>query len=140
MRIDNLTQMQVRSLMAALPKAAPGFPAVENDAARAAQQPPVNAAGNAATNPSVQMLVALAAADPQMERRRRIAKDAERGVAALEQLHKELLAGTAPVERLREIVEWSETFEASDDPVLAQILSDIDLRVRVELAKMDIQA
>lgn len=140
MRIENLTQMQVRSLMAALPKAAPGFPVAEEETARTAPQPPVNTAGNAATNPSVQMLVALAAADPQVERRRRIAKDAERGVAALERLHQELLAGTAPVERLREIVEWSESFEASDDPVLAQILSDIDLRVRVELAKMDIEA
>ncbi|WP_414705372.1 flagellar assembly protein FliX [Pseudomonas sp.] len=44
------------------------------------------------------------------------------------------------MERLREIAEWSQTFETPDDPVLAQILSEIDLRVRVELAKLDIEA
>ncbi|MGK6356687.1 flagellar assembly protein FliX [Sphingomonas sp. DT-207] len=139
MRIDSLSPMMARSLMAALPKAAPGFPLAEGDAAPVAPQPPVNGPGGVAP-PSVQMLVALAAADPQMERRRRIAKDAERGVDALDRLHKELLAGTAPVERLREIAEWSQTFETPDDPVLAQILSEIDLRVRVELAKLDIEA
>ena len=138
-RIDSLTPMMARSLMAALPKATPGFPLAEGDAARAAAQPHVN--GSAGAPPlSAQMLVALAAADPQMERRRRLAKDAERGVEALDRLHKELLAGPAPVERLREIAEWSQTFEVPDDPVLAQILSDIDLRVRVELAKLDIEA
>ncbi len=138
MRIDNLTPLMARSLLAALPKAAPGFPvAGEETVAR-----PVPMQG-AATNqpvPSVAMLVTLAAADPAIERRRKQAIDAERGVDALDKLRKELATGTPSVERLREIVEWSENFEASDDPVLAGILSDIELRVRVELAKLDIQA
>jgi hypothetical protein len=137
-RIDSLTPMMARSLMAALPKAAPGFPIAEEDAARVAQQLPVNGSAGV-PQPSVQMLVALAALDPQMERRRRMAQDAERGIDALERLHQELLAGTAPVERLREVAEWSQSFEMPDDPVLAQILSDIDLRVRVELAKLDVE-
>lgn len=131
--------MLVRSLLAALPKAEPGFPLATEDAARVGAQPQVNGAAGMVP-PSVEMLVALAAADPQVERRRRMAKDAERGVDALEQLHKELLAGVVPVERLQEVAEWSQSFEMPDDPVLAQILSDIDLRVRVELAKLDIQA
>ena len=38
------------------------------------------------------------------------------------------------------IVEWSEIFERTDDPALAAILSDIELRVRVELAKLDLKA
>ncbi|KRC79060.1 flagellar assembly protein FliX [Sphingomonas sp. Root241] len=138
MRIDNLTPLMARSLLAALPKAAPGFPI-------AGDEPTVRAAPmqGAATNqpvPSVAMLVTLAAADPAIERRRKQAVDAERGVDALDKLHKELATGTPSVERLREVVEWSENFEASDDPVLAGILSDIELRVRVELAKLDIQA
>ena len=140
MRIDNLTPLMARSLLAALPKAAPGFPIAEEEAA--ARQMPVPMQG-AATNqpvPSVAMLVTLAAADPAIERRRKQAIDAERGIAALDKLHKELATGTPSVERLREIVEWSENFEASDDPVLQSILSEIELRVRVELAKLDVQA
>ena len=137
-RIESLSPVMLRSLLAALPKAAPGFPVAE-EAARAVPHPGINAPGTAPV-PSVQMLVALAAADPAIERRRKEAKQAERGVDALERLHKELVAGAPAPERLREIAEWSQNFEAPDNPVLASILSDIDLRVRVELAKLDIQA
>jgi hypothetical protein len=138
-RIDNLTPLMARSLLAALPKAAPGFPIAEEEVA--ARSVPMQGTANAhQTNPSVAMLVTLAAADPAIERRRKQAQDAERGVNALDKLHKELAAGTPSVERLQEIVEWSENFEASDNPVLAGILSDIELRVRVELAKVDVSA
>ena len=138
MRIDSLTPLMARSLLAALPKAAPGFPVAEEETA--ARPVPMQGPGTNQPVPSVAMLVTLAAADPAIERRRKQAKDAERGIDALERLHKELTAGTPSVERLREIVEWSENFEASDDPVLQSILSDIELRVRVELAKIDVQA
>ena len=138
MRIDNLTPLMARSLLAALPKAAPGFAVAEEGAA--VRQMPMQGAGTNQPVPSVAMLVMLAATDPAIERRRKQAVDAERGLDALDRLHKELATGTPSVERLREIVEWSENFEASDNPVLAGILSDIDLRVRVELAKVDVQA
>ena len=140
MRIDNLTPLMARSLLAALPKVAPSFPVAEE--AVAARQMPVPVQGSATNQPvpSVAMLVTLAAADPAIERRRKMAISAERGVDALERLQKELAAGTPSIERLQEIVEWSENIEASDDPVLAGILSDIELRVRVELAKVDVQA
>ena len=140
MRIDSLTPLMARSLLAALPKAAPGFPVAEDEAAARQMPVPMQGAGTNQPVPSVAMLVTLAAADPAIERRRKQAKDAERGVDALERLHKELATGTPSVERLREIVEWSENFEASDDPVLQSILSEIELRVRVELAKIDVQA
>ena len=138
MRIDNLTPLMARSLLAALPKAAPGFPVAGEEIAP--RPMPIQGAGTNQPVPSVAMLVTLAAADPSIERRRKQAIDAERGIDMLDKLHKELATGTPSVERLREIVEWSENFEASDDPVLAGILSDIELRVRVELAKLDIQA
>ena len=138
MRIDSLTPLMARSLMAALPKTASSFPVAEEEAA--ARPVPMQGAGATAPTPSVAMLVTLAAADPMIERRRKLAKDAERGIDALDKLHKEVAAGTPSVERLQEIVEWSASFEAAEDPVLAQILADIDLRVRVELAKLDIQA
>jgi hypothetical protein len=93
-----------------------------------------------ALNPSVAMLVTLAAADPAIERRRKQAVDAQRGVDMLDGLHRDLVAGIVAPERLQQIVEWSESFQHSDDPVLASILSDIEVRVRVELAKLDLQA
>lgn len=140
MRIDSLTPLMARSLLAALPKAAPGFPIAEEEAAARQMPAPMQGAGTNQPVPSVAMLVTLAAADPAIERRRKQAKDAERGLDALDKLHKELAAGTPSVERLQEIVEWSENFEASDDPVLQSLLSEIELRVRVELAKVDVQA
>ncbi|MEN2709569.1 flagellar assembly protein FliX [Sphingomonas sp. NPDC092331] len=142
MRIENLQAPLLHSLMAALPKAAPGFSVGEGEATAApAPLPPGAGAGTTqALNPSVAMLVTLAAADPTIERRRKQAVDAQRGIDMLDQLHRELVAGVVSPARLQAIVEWSETFERTDDPALAAILSDIELRVRVELAKLDLKA
>ncbi len=142
MRIENLQAPLLHSLMAALPKAAPGFSVGEGEAPAApAPLPPGAGAGTTqALNPSVAMLVTLAAADPMIERRRKQAVDAQRGIDMLDQLHRELVAGVVSPARLQAIVEWSETFERTDDPALAAILSDIELRVRVELAKLDLKA
>ncbi len=142
MRIENLQAPLLHSLMAALPKAAPGFSVGEGEATAApAHLPPGAGAGTTqALNPSVAMLVTLAAADPTIERRRKQAVDAQRGIDMLDQLHRELVAGVVSPARLQAIVEWSETFERTDDPALAAILSDIELRVRVELAKLDLKA
>lgn len=140
MRIENLQAPLLHSLMAALPKVASGFSVREGEAPAAPA--PVHPGANAAQalNPSVAMLVTLAAADPAIERRRKQAVDAQRGIDMLDQLHRELVAGVVSPARLTAIVEWSETFERTDDPALAAILSDIELRVRVELAKLDLKA
>jgi hypothetical protein len=83
------------------------------------------------------MLVALSAEAPA-ERRRRAIIQAERGLDALERLREELAAGIPSPERLRELAAWSSGFEMPDDPELAELARDIELRVRVELAKHDI--
>jgi hypothetical protein len=137
-RIDSLSPTMARSLLAALPKVVPGF-RMADEAPHVRQMPQMGGPG-AVPAPSVQMLVTLAAADPGIERRRKLAGEAGRGLDALDRLHRELATGVAALERLREIAEWSQGFETPEDPVLASILSDIDLRVRVELAKHDIQA
>jgi hypothetical protein len=139
-RIENLQAPLLRSLMAALPKVASGFSVAEGEgpAARAPLPQGTNAAQP--LNPSVAMLVTLAAADPAIERRRKQSVDAQRGIDQLDSLHRELVAGVVSPARLEAIVEWSESFETSDDPTLASILADIDVRVRVELAKLDMQA
>lgn len=140
MRIENLQAPLLHSLMAALPKVASGFSVGEGDAPAARAPLPQGTNAAQTLNPSVAMLVTLAAADPAIERRRKQAIDAQRGIDMLDQLHRELVAGVVSPVRLQAIVEWSETFERSDDPALAAILSDIELRVRVELAKLDLRA
>ena len=137
MRIDALTVPVTRTLLlGALPKVAAQFAAQELHP-HAVQAP--TPAPTAPAMPSVEMLVTLAMNEAPIERRRRIARDASRGLDMLERLHQELLVGVAAPTRLREIVEWAQTTEQPEDPVLAQIFHDIDVRVRVELAKHDIE-
>ncbi|WP_010545182.1 flagellar assembly protein FliX [Sphingomonas elodea] len=137
MRIDSLTPMMARNLLAALPKSVSGY------ASPAGEQPapptPPLAVPGAVPATSVQALVAIAVNNPVAERRRKQARDAERGIDALDRLHKELVAGTPNVARLREIAAWSQTISTPEEPTLAELMRDIDLRVRVELAKLDIQ-
>lgn len=88
---------------------------------------------------SVQMLVTLAAAarPPELERRRRLAKEAERGLDALEMLQAALVVGVSAVEPTRELRNWSEGRTRPDDPELAEVMDEIDLRIQVELAKRE---
>lgn len=137
MRIDSLSPMMARNLLAALPKSVPSLASRLEDQASAA--PHVLPAPGATPATSVQMLVAIAANNPVAERRRKQARDAERGIDALDRLHKELVAGAPNVARLREIVEWSQTVPTPAEPELAALMREIDVRVQVELAKLDIQ-
>lgn len=88
---------------------------------------------------SVQMLVHLAAADPSVERRRKMAENAGRGLALLEQLDTETRVRPAAVEPLDALRDWLESFEAADDPQLAALMQEIELRVKVELAKHELR-
>lgn len=88
---------------------------------------------------SLQMLVTLAAFDPEKERRRKQAEPGRRGLDQLEALHAELVTGQATPERLEQLADWVRQVETPADPDLAGIMSEIELRVRVELAKLDIE-
>ncbi|MBR0550945.1 flagellar assembly protein FliX [Stakelama marina] len=88
---------------------------------------------------SLQMLVTLAAIDPEKERRRQMAENGKRGLDQLEALHAELVAGQLTPQRLEQLADWVRQAETPADPVLAGIMSEIELRVRVELAKLDIE-
>jgi hypothetical protein len=89
---------------------------------------------------SVEMLVTLATAEPAIERRRRAAVEADRGLRALERLDMALAAGLPAAEPLQEVAAWSATKHAPQDAALAAIYSEIEMRVRIELAKHDITA
>jgi len=140
MRIAALPPAMQQGLLAALAKAGDEFAVASAGAdtqATAILPPAVPPATQPAT--SVQMLVALAAAEPLPERRRKMAAPVDRGLSLLERLQAELLVGGPDPERLRELVEWSESFEAPGDPQLASLAREIEVRVRVEIAKHDLR-
>jgi hypothetical protein len=101
--------------------------------------PAAVAQGAAPVSPvqSVEMLVALAAVDPERERRRRMAQQAEEGLDQLEQLHQDLAAGEPNSERLAALKAWAKSIGEPDDSALADLVRDIELRVLVELAKLE---
>ena len=85
---------------------------------------------------TVEMLVALAV-EEERERRRKLAAAADKGLLALEALHEELLTGDPGAERLRDLLSWADGLAPTQEPVLAELLSAIELRARVELAKWE---
>lgn len=85
------------------------------------------------------LLVAQELPDPLAGRRRAV----HRGNALLdrlEELRLGLLAGILSRERLDELTRLAGTVrETVDDPRLGEVLDEIDLRVAVELAKLDLR-
>lgn len=134
LRITGLAAPLQTLLLSALPKAA-AFSVTEPPAAMASPAAPIG------QPVSVEMLVALAASESPVDRRRRGAAQADRAITALERFNAELLAGVPAVERLRDVADWlqSEQHE-QDDAALASLFNDIELRMRVELAKYDVSA
>lgn len=110
-----------------------GLLAVADDPATA--RPPTTATPPAT---SVQMLVALAATETDRDRRRRVAHATEQGLAALEALYQATVAAPLPLERLAALRDWAQAYAAPDEPRLQALARDVELRVRVELAKHDI--
>ncbi len=146
MRIDTLPALLRAALQAnlALPVAGARTDArrfdvgATGDGAAEAGGRPVASIAQPAT--SVQMLVALAAIDPAVERRRKQAVEAERGLTLLDRLDREVAAGAPPAEALEALADWTRGFTLPDDPQLAEIARAVDLRVRVELARHDLIA
>ena len=127
------------ALLAGFARKSPTFSLGEEPDAPGASVPQQPAVQPGQPLASVQMLVTLAAYDPDRERRRQMAEHGSNGLDELEALEVELLAGAPSPERLEQLAEWVATAERPDDPVLADIFAQIELRVRVELAKFDIE-
>lgn len=88
---------------------------------------------------NVQMLVTLAAIDPDRDRRRQQAERGHEGLDRLAALNAELIVGQPTPERLKQLADWVRQADAPEDPILAEIMAEIELRVRVELAKFDME-
>jgi len=131
LRVEGVS-LPVQALLAALPRATAGFRAT--DAAPAATELPAPPRPLQAAT-SVQMLVALAATEPPRERRRRVVAAVDHGLGLLERLHAATATGAVPPTMLAEMADWAERFVIPDDPEAAEIARDVELRVRVELAR-----
>ncbi len=141
MRIDVTLPILRQTLLDALGdlvRRPDGFRPSVDPAAPVAPVPP--AAALPMPSSSVAMLVAMAAVDPGPERRRRMAAATERGLGLLERIRDEMATGEASPAAVVELREWADGFAVPDDPVLAPIARDIELRVRVELARYDMRA
>ncbi len=137
MQIAGLPPAMLQALLsAASPKIDRAFTAVEGEVV---QTPPATMPPAPQSATSVQMLVAMAALEAAADRRRKIAEDTDRGLSMLERLHAELAAGMVAPERLQELADWSQNFEMPDDPQLAGLARDIEVRVRVEIAKHEVR-
>jgi len=108
-------------------------------AALGGDQPAAPAAAPPAVSAVDVLLSAQEVPDALAQRRRAL----QRGNALLdrlEDLRLALLAGVLPRERLDELARLAKSArETVDDPKLSAILDDIDLRVAVELAKLDVR-
>ncbi|HEY0043600.1 MAG TPA: flagellar assembly protein FliX [Allosphingosinicella sp.] len=80
---------------------------------------------------SVGMLVAIAEADDESERRRRAVEQASAGLDALEALE------TGAEGRYEKVAEWAQGLKGPAHPELAPLVRDIELRALVELAKAE---
>ncbi len=131
MRVEGVS-LPVQALLGALSRVSGAFRATDA-VAPAIDLPPPPRPLQAAT--SVQMLVALAATEPPRERRGRAVVAVDRGVSLLERLHAATLAGPVPSALLADLAEWADHFVPPDDPQAAAIARDVEVRVRVELAR-----
>lgn len=137
--ISPLSFLLQQQLLTALPKAEAAFrmmPTAPEQPAPAATPHPQSAVVPAT---SVQMLVQLAAADSSVERRRKMAENAGRGLALLDRLDVEKQVRPAAIAPLDALCDWLETLEMPEDPQLAAVMQEIELRVKVELAKHELR-
>lgn len=96
--------------------------------------PRAAAAGGVAT---VNPLMALQEVDDSLTGKRQAQQRAESILDRLEELRMGLLMGSFPREKLADLVRMVQSRRATvNDPRLAEILDDIDLRAQVEIAKL----
>jgi hypothetical protein len=105
--------------------------ALEGEPAAAPPAPPT-------TVGTVSGLLTVQEVPDELGRRRRAVRRGDAMLDRLDELRLGLLTGRLPRQRLDELAHLARTArETVDDPRLALVLDEIDLRVAVELAKLD---
>ena len=101
-------------------------------------QAPAGAASHAAPLNSVNAMLALQEVPDSVTGRARARRRGEQLLDKLEAIRVGLLTGAIPRNQLEQLSEMVSTGrEGVDDPRLAEVLDDIELRVAVELAKLE---
>lgn len=100
---------------------------------------PQKAAATTPTAPltALDALIALQTDEPPARRRARQAKRGSEALDALEQLEQGLLSGRAPGALKTELERLSHGAEMTGEPGLDDVLHEIDIRLAVELAKLE---
>ncbi|MDX2073086.1 MAG: flagellar assembly protein FliX [Alphaproteobacteria bacterium] len=105
----------------------------ESDAAASV----VNISETAATA-TIGSLLALQEISEEERKRERLVKQGKTMLDALERLRQQLLIGEIPAQMLPELASsMAAQKEAVSDPYLLELIEDIELRVAVELAKLE---
>jgi len=106
--------------------------ALGNDPAAAVATPPPT------TMQALEGLLSLQEVPDELTGRRRAVARGSRLLDALEELRLALLAGVLPRAQLSALVHLAQTHAPlADDPDLAEVLAEIELRAAVELAKLE---
>jgi Class II flagellar assembly regulator len=133
MRIEGAPRIQ-----SATPRRDASAPRGGDFAAAVSNEPAPQPATSAAPLNAVEGLFALQELSDELTGRRRAAARGDALLERLDELRVALLAGKLPRHQLTQLRELArEHGPAVDDPKLAAILGEIDLRVAVELAKLD---
>ena len=137
MRIDGTTRRssvsQRKSSSKAGKSGATFQPAVSSPVAGSASggsAVPVSAASG------IEAILALQGVDNSMEKKRQAVRHGQSMLDALEEMKADLLSGAIPEGRLNRLMALVTRARQQADPELEALIDDIDLRARVELAKM----
>jgi hypothetical protein len=137
MRIDSKTFAAPASIAATQRREAPGR-AFTLDA-RGAAPAKAGSVGAAAPLATLDALLALQGEDGPAERRRRSIRRGHDLLDALDRLKAALLSGRVPTADLAAVAaRLAERRDLTDDPRLDDVLSHIELRARVEMAKLGV--
>ena len=102
-----------------------------------AEPGPAAALSGAAPVSGLDALLSLQSVEGRAEGERQAKEQAHRLLDGLDMLRADILSGEIPVARLERIAEMAGRVRAKlDDPRLAAIVDDVDLRAQVELAKL----
>lgn len=133
MRIPPAPPPLVSSLLALLPQVKAAAPEAEAPV----PPPQAQAVPLSMSAPSVAMLLAMSSMGgvaPTKARERQIAR-AAKGLDGLAALQAAQARGLDPGPALAQLAEWTKDVDMPDDPALAEFFRELDVRVRVELAK-----
>lgn len=86
---------------------------------------------------SMAMLLAVAAANPDREKRRRIAEHGQLALDQLEALDNALALGTVDETLIASLTEWAQQLGLNGPAEVAEIMGEVELRLKVELAKLN---